>query len=57
MAIKEYIRNSEAKLALNSLGLSACKAHSLELPFYGTSHKNRLPIGEGDYEVIRNLLK
>jgi hypothetical protein len=53
LAIKQYIRSSEAKIALNSLGLSEAKAYALELPFYGTSHKNRNQIGEDDYEVIR----
>lgn len=57
MAIKQFIRSSEAKIALNSLGLTEAKAYCLELPFYGTSHKNRNEIGEEDYEVIRTLLR
>lgn len=54
--IKKLIRSSEAKVALNFLGLKAARAYCLELPFYGTNHFNRKKPGEEDYEAVRTLL-
>ena len=57
MAIKKYIRNSEAKIAVGALGLNPNNVYSLELPFYGTHGKAKNPVGEKDYEIIRSLLR
>jgi glucosamine-6-phosphate deaminase len=56
-AIKRIIRSSEAKVALNFLGIPARRAYCLKLPFYGTSHFNRKSPKEQDYEIVRSLLR
>ena len=55
--IKKYIRSSEAKIALNFLGIPSSRAYCLNLPFYGTNHFNRKNPTEEDYEQIRTLLR
>lgn len=47
--IKKFIRSSEAKVALNFLGLPSSRAYCLELPFYGTNHFNRKKPGPEDH--------
>lgn len=54
--IKKLIRSSEAKVALNSIGLKAASAYCLELPFYGTNHFNRKKPGKEDYDAVKTLL-
>ena len=55
--LKSFIRSSEAKVALNFLGLKSSRAYTLNLPFYGTNHFNRKSPGENDYDAIRSLLR
>jgi hypothetical protein len=57
MMIKKFIRNSEAKIAVNALGLNSSNVYSLDLPFYGTRNKSKMAVSEKDYEVIRSLLR
>jgi hypothetical protein len=57
MMIKKFIRNSEAKIAVNTLGLNPSNVYSLDLPFYGTRTKSKVAVSEKDYEVIRSLLR
>jgi hypothetical protein len=57
MMIKKYIRNSEAKIAVSTLGLNPANVYSLDLPFYGTHSKTKNPVGEKDYEIIKSLLR
>ena len=54
--IKKFIRSSEAKVALNFLGIPSSRVYCLQLPFYGTNHFNRKNPTEEDYEPIRSLL-
>lgn len=46
MTLKKIIRSSEAKVALNFLGLNASKAYTLELPFYGDKLTERKKPGD-----------
>ena len=55
--IKKFIRSSEAKIALNFLGIPSSRAYCLNLPFYGTNHFNRKNPGEDDYDNVRSLLR
>lgn len=57
MMIKKYIRNSEAKIAVSTLGLKPSNVYSLELPFYGTHNKAKKPVGVRDYEIVKSLLR
>jgi hypothetical protein len=57
MMVKKYIRSSEAKIAVSTLGINPSNVYSLDLPFYGTHFKAKKPVGEKDYEMIKSLLR
>ncbi|MDR2859197.1 MAG: glucosamine-6-phosphate deaminase [Mediterranea sp.] len=57
LTIKGLIRRGEARTACayNNIPLSRC--HFLDLPFYETGKIQKNPIGEGDVEIVHNLLR
>lgn len=57
MMIKKYIRNSEAKISVGTLGLNSSNVYSLELPFYNPNGKSKRPVTPKDYEIIKSLLR
>jgi hypothetical protein len=57
MMVKKYIRSSEAKIAVSTLGINPSNVYSLDLPFYSTHFKAKKQVGEKDYEMIKSLLR
>ena len=49
MMVKKYIRSSEAKIAVSTLGINSSNVYSLDLPFYNTQFKAKKQVGEKDY--------
>ena len=56
LAIKRFIRESEAISAIASLGLPPASARFLNLPFYQTGEVRKRPIGEEDIKIILDLI-
>jgi len=55
-ALKRTIRESEAIAALTSVGLPGEAGRFLDLPFYRTGEVRKLPVGEADVAIVRDLL-
>ena len=55
--IKSLIRRMEARSALRYFGIADSNIHFLDLPFYETGIKQKLPISEGDVQIVMNLLQ
>jgi glucosamine-6-phosphate deaminase len=55
--LKRLIRESEAVAAIRALGLGREAARFLDLPFYCTGQVRKLPIGERDVAVVRELIE
>ena len=54
--IKSLIRRMEARSALRYFGIPDENCHFLDLPFYESGMKLKLPIAEADVEIILELL-
>jgi glucosamine-6-phosphate deaminase len=55
--LKRIIRESEAVSALESVGLARGDARFLDLPFYRTGAVRKLPIGDADVAILRELIE
>jgi glucosamine-6-phosphate deaminase len=55
--IKGLIRRGEARAGARFSGLKDDHIHFLDMPFYETGHTRKKPLGEGDIQVITNLLE
>ncbi len=51
------IRESEAVAAIEAIGLPRAAARFLNLPFYRTGQVRKLPVGEADVAIVRELLE
>lgn len=54
--VKSLIRRMEARSALRYFGIPEDNIHFLDLPFYESGMKLKLPIAEADVEIIMNLV-
>jgi glucosamine-6-phosphate deaminase len=54
--VKRTIRECEAISAVEALGIPARSCRFLNLPFYRTGEVRKLPIGEEDVRIVRELL-
>jgi hypothetical protein len=52
--LKRMIRESEAELALEAVGLPPSAARFLDLPFYRTGEARKRPIGEEDVAIFKH---
>jgi glucosamine-6-phosphate deaminase len=55
--LKRTIRECEAVSALEAIGLPGTAARFLNLPFYRTGEVRKLPIGDEDVRIVRDLLE
>jgi len=55
--LKRMIRESEAISALESVGLPRAAGRFLDLPFYRTGAVRKLPVGEADIAILRELIE
>ena len=55
--VKQFIRESEATIAVESLGILPQNVHSLNLPFYEFKNSKKKIITERDYDIVRETLK
>lgn len=55
--LKRTIREGEAVSAIEAIGLPATAARFLNLPFYQTGQVRKLPIGDEDVRIVRELLE
>ncbi|GIV61888.1 MAG: glucosamine-6-phosphate deaminase [Rhodothermaceae bacterium] len=55
--LKAYIRYAEAVAAIEVMGLDERHARFLDMPFYKTGTVRKAPIGEGDIQVVLDLLR
>ena len=56
MGIKQYIRSSEAKISVGTLGIPPERVHCLNLPFYHAKNRSKREVTEKDEEMIRTLM-
>lgn len=54
--IKGLIRRGEARAGARFTGLSDDKIHFLDMPFYETGGRRKMPLGEPDIQIITHLL-
>lgn len=54
--VKKLIRRAEATLAVELLGVKRENVISLDLPFYESGKSKKLPVGDKDYNIIRNYI-
>jgi glucosamine-6-phosphate deaminase len=54
--LKREIRECEALSALRHVGIPASEARFLNLPFYQTGAVRKLPIGDEDVRIVRELI-
>ena len=54
--IKSFIRSSEAKVSIHTLGVTPNNAYCLKLPFYSKKSQRKEPTEE-DYSRVRDLMK
>lgn len=55
-AIKGLIRRGEARTACTFNNIPLSKVHFLDLPFYESGKIEKLPMGERDVEIVRQLI-
>ncbi|MCP3933390.1 MAG: glucosamine-6-phosphate deaminase [Bacteroidetes bacterium] len=55
--IKGLIRRGEARSGAHFCGLPDEKIHFLDMPFYETGRTRKKPLGEGDIEVVADLMQ
>jgi glucosamine-6-phosphate deaminase len=55
-ALKRVIRETEARSALESVGLEADRARFLNLPFYQTGKVRKDPLSEADVSITKEVL-
>jgi glucosamine-6-phosphate deaminase len=55
--LKQFIRESEAIAALESVGIPRTVARFLNLPFYRTGEVRKRPIGEEDVAIVGRLIE
>ncbi len=56
-ALKRIVRESEARAAIETLGLDSSSARFLDLPFYRTGTVRKNPVSELDVEIVVELLE
>ncbi len=56
-AIKGMIRRGEARAATRLCGVPESGLHFLDMPFYETGRVKKKPLGEGDIQMIVDLLR
>ena len=55
--LKQFIRESEAIAALESVGIPRTVAQFLNMPFYRTGEVRKRPIGEEDVAIVARLIE
>lgn len=55
--VKGIIRRGEAKNTCRYVGVPMERIHFLNLPFYETGLVEKSPIGEGDYQIIADVIE
>jgi len=55
--LKQFIRESEAIAALESVGIPRTVARFLNMPFYRTGEVRKRPIGEEDVAIVARLIE
>ncbi|MBO0936378.1 glucosamine-6-phosphate deaminase [Fibrella sp. HMF5335] len=55
--VKGLIRRGEARNTCRYVGVPADRAHFLEMPFYETGRVEKNPIGDGDIQIIADLIQ
>ena len=57
LALKRLVRWSEARAAARVCGIPEERVHFLNLPFYATGAVEKLPAGETDRRIVRELIE